>query len=107
MTLEHCPPSAWNRVRHGVEYALSHFAKSVLPEISGLAMSMNYGFDRVRFVAPVRTGSRIRAVFSLAALVPEASHRIQMRLAVTVEIEAEAKPALVADWLTVLFLAPS
>lgn len=86
---------------------LSHFAKCVLPEISGLAMSMNYGFDRVRFVAPVRTGSRIRAVFSLAALVPEASHRIQMRLAVTVEIEAEAKPALVADWLTVLFLAPS
>ena len=54
------------------------------------------------FAVAISLGLRL-----LAALVPEASHRIQMRLAVTVEIEAEAKPALVADWLTVLFLAPS
>ncbi len=83
---------------------LSHFAEAVLPEISGLAMSMNYGFDRVRFVAPVRAGSRVRGVFSLAALEQQADHRFQMRLAVTIEIEGEAKPALVADWLTVLFM---
>ena len=67
-------------------------------------MSMNYGFDRVRFVAPVRAGSRVRGVFSLAALEQQADHRFQMRLAVTIEIEGEAKPALVADWLTVLFM---
>ena len=83
---------------------LSHFAEAVLPEISGLAMSMNYGFDRVRFVAPVRAGTRVRGVFSLAALEQQADHRFQMRLAVTIEIEGEAKPALVADWLTVLFM---
>ncbi len=84
---------------------LSHFAEAVLPEISGLAMSMNYGFDRVRFVTPVRAGSRVRGVFVLSALERQADDRFQMRLAVTVEIEGEAKPALVADWLTVLFMA--
>ncbi|SCC93957.1 Nodulation protein N [Thiomonas sp. X19] len=83
---------------------LSHFAEAVLPDISSLAMSMNYGFDRVRFVAPVRTGSRIRGVFSLVALEQQAANRFQMRLAVTVEIEGEVKPALVADWQTVLFM---
>ena len=83
---------------------LSHFAEAVLPQISGLAMSMNYGFDRVRFVTPVRAGSRVRGVFTLVALEQQADHRFQMRLAVTIEIEGEAKPALVADWLTVLFM---
>src|SRR5271156_1016573 len=44
---------------------LSHFTKQVLPPIANLAMSLNYGFDRVRFVSPVRCGSDIRGVFSL------------------------------------------
>lgn len=68
------------------------------------AVAKPLGIDRVRFVAPVRTGSRIRGVFSLVALEQQAANRFQMRLAVTVEIEGEVKPALVADWQTVLFM---
>lgn len=85
---------------------LSHFAQQVLPRLEGLVMSINYGFDRVRFVAPVRSGARIRGVFKLEHLEIQASGRIQMRQEVTVEIEGETKPALSATWLSLLVPGP-
>ena len=74
----------------------------LLPD--GLRMAVNYGLDRVRFLAPVRSGSRMRGRFRLDSVEEKAPGQILMRHNVTVEIEGEAKPALTADWLGLMFL---
>jgi acyl dehydratase len=84
---------------------LSAIAYDALPKVLGLAMGVNYGFDKVRFVAPVRAGRRIRGRFRLAALTQRSALEYQSRKSVTVEIEGEDKPALVADWLSLYVLA--
>jgi acyl dehydratase len=65
----------------------------------GLMMGLNYGFEKVRFVSPVKVGSRIRARAVLAAAELKGPW-IQTTRTMTVEIEGEAKPAMVADWIT-------
>jgi acyl dehydratase len=84
---------------------LSAIAYDALPKVSGLAMGVNYGFDKVRFVAPVRAGRRIRGRLRLEALTQRSVREYQSRKAVTVEIEGEEKPALIADWLSLYVLA--
>jgi acyl dehydratase len=84
---------------------LSAIAYDGLPKVSGLAMGVNYGFEKVRFVAPVRAGRRIRGRFRLTALTQRSALEYQSRKAVTVEIEGEGKPALIADWLSLYVLA--
>ena len=84
---------------------LPRLAAGVLPVIEGRALSINYGFDKIRFVAPVRAGASIRAHFVLRGLEERAPHEILIRYAVTVAIEGEEKPALVAEWLTLAILA--
>jgi acyl dehydratase len=84
---------------------LSAFAYEVLPAIEGNQMSVNYGFDKVRFVSPVRSGARVRGRFTLAEVKPRSPTELLSRTHVTVEIEGEAKPALVADWLGLLVCA--
>ncbi|MHC9235784.1 MaoC family dehydratase [Pseudooceanicola sp. 502str34] len=69
------------------------------PELEGVTMGVNYGFDRVRFVSPVPSGARVRGVFVLKAVEDKSPTEIQTIYTVTVEIEGQAKPALVADWL--------
>ncbi|MDF1855372.1 MaoC family dehydratase [Pseudooceanicola sp.] len=69
------------------------------PQLDGVAMGVNYGFDKVRFVSPVREGSRVRAVFTLADYQDRGPNEVQTTLGVTVEIEGQDKPALVAEWL--------
>ena len=81
---------------------LSWMAYEVCPAVEGSKTSVNYGFDRLRFVSPVPSGSRIRGRFVLSAFDVK-DNRWQARYAVTVEIEGEAKPALVADWLVAGF----
>ena len=66
---------------------------------SGMVMGINYGFDKVRFISPVKVGSRVRA-HSLLSKVELKGSAIQQTRTMTVEIEGESKPALVADWLT-------
>jgi acyl dehydratase len=78
---------------------LSKMAYEVLPEVEGLFASVNYGFDKVRFLAPVRAGRSVRARFTLAEATQKEPGRWLIRYEATVEIEGEAKPALVADWL--------
>jgi acyl dehydratase len=73
----------------------------LIPE--GMRMAVNYGFDRVRFSAPVRSGSRIRGRFTLDSVEEKAPGQILMRHLVTVEIEGEDKPALTAVWLGLIF----
>jgi acyl dehydratase len=78
---------------------LAPMAYDALPDIAGRHMQVNYGFDRVRFVAPVPAGARIRARFVLAAC----EHRpgeATITWRVTVEIAGGERPALVADWLS-------
>jgi acyl dehydratase len=77
----------------------------LLPE--GLNMAVNYGLDRVRFLAPVRSGSRVRGRFILDSVDEKAPGQWLLRHIVTVEIEGEDKPALTAVWLTLLLLSPS
>ncbi len=75
-------------------------AYSALPRIKGIAMGVNYGFDRVRFLHPVRAGSRVRGHFLLAAVIKRLEREWQLTYDLTVEIEGVHKPALAATWLT-------
>lgn len=75
---------------------------TLLPE--GLRMAVNYGFDRVRFLAPVRSGKRVRGRFTLDSVEEKAPGQYLMRHKVTVEIEGEDKPALTAEWLGLMFV---
>jgi acyl dehydratase len=79
---------------------LSKLANSSLPSLKGRNMGVNYGFDKVRFVAPVRAGSRIRGRFKLAELVQRSDKEWMMRYSLSIEIEGLDKPAVVAEWLT-------
>ncbi len=66
----------------------------------GAIMGINYGFDKVRFVNPVKVGSKVRASSVLAAVDQKDPNTLQVTRTITVEIEGESKPALVADWVT-------
>jgi acyl dehydratase len=79
---------------------LSAMAYSALPRIEGAAHGVNYGFDRVRFVRPVPSGSRVRGHFTLRAVTPRSGREWQLSYDVSVEVEGTQKPALVAAWLT-------
>ena len=65
-------------------------------------MAINYGLDRVRFLAPVRSGSRVRGRFTLDSVEEKPAGQILMRHNVTVDIDGETKPALSAVWLTLV-----
>ncbi len=62
-------------------------------------MSVNYGFDKVRFLSPVKSGKRIRAHFKLSELAEKRPGQWQQTLEATIEIDGEDKPALIADWI--------
>jgi acyl dehydratase len=70
----------------------------------GLKMAVNYGLDRVRFLAPVRSGKRVRGRFVLDSVEEKAPGQVLMRHIVTVEIDGEEKPALTAQWLGLIFI---
>ena len=80
-------------------------AKSDVPTIQGLKMGLNYGGNKVRFLTPVRSGKRVRGRFVLAEAKLRKPNELQSRTNVTVEIEGEDKPALVADWLGLIYFA--
>lgn len=69
-----------------------------------LKMVVNYGLDRVRFVAPVRSGARVRGRFTLAGMEEKRPGQWQMLHNVTVDIEGEDKPALTADWIGLIYV---
>jgi acyl dehydratase len=66
------------------------------------ATGLNYGLDRVRFIAPVRTDARVRMRTALTSAQPQSGGRILLKLESMLEIEGEAKPALVAEVLCML-----
>jgi acyl dehydratase len=67
--------------------------------VDGVRLAVNYGLNRVRFAAPVKVGSRIRARFVLAA-VDDIDGGAQLQWQATIEIEGGEKPACVAEMLT-------
>jgi acyl dehydratase len=82
---------------------LSRMAAETILVPDTTKMVVNYGLDRVRFLAPVRSGKRVRGRFALDTVEEKAPAQILLRHDVTVEIEDEDKPALSAVWLTLLF----
>jgi len=84
---------------------LSHFSEAGCGiGIEGAKMGLNYGFDKVRFLMPVRVGSRIRGRATLLSATEKKPGHYLFKSAITVEIENEEKPALLAEWLTMAML---
>ncbi len=85
---------------------LSRMAADVMQVPDSTLMAVNYGLDRVRFIAPVRAGCRVRGRFVLDAVEDKAPGQLLLRHTVTVEIEHHTKPALTAQWLGLIFTSP-
>ncbi|MCA0368717.1 MAG: MaoC family dehydratase [Proteobacteria bacterium] len=73
--------------------------------LDGVVMGVNYGFDKLRFLAPVPAGSRIRGRFRLLAADDKGQGRWLLKHELTVEIEGGDKPALIAEWLGMQMIA--
>ena len=84
---------------------MSIMSYEVMPVIEGTTMGVNYGFDKLRFISPVRSGRRVRGRFTLAEATLRKPTELLSRTNVAVEIEGEDKPALVADWLGLIYFA--
>ena len=82
---------------------LSRMAADAMLVPEGLKMAVNYGLDRVRFLAPVKAGTRVRGRFVLDSVQEKAPGQVLLRHTITVEIEGEDKPALTAVWLGLIF----
>ena len=79
-------------------------AYQAMPGVSGTKMGVNYGYNKVRFMAPVKSGKRIRGRFGVKAVEPQSGGRMQVVHDVTIEIEGESKPALAAEWITMVWM---
>lgn len=78
--------------------------KTEAPKIEGIKMGVNYGGNKVRFLAPVRSGKRVRSHVKLLELEEKRPGQWQQTNEITVEIEGEEKPALIAEWITQFFV---
>ena len=85
---------------------LSVMAQEAVPEMAGRTMGVNYGLDRVRFIAPVPSGARVRGRFTLAECTPRGAAEVRLRYAAAVEVEGGGKPALLADWIVLAAFGP-
>ena len=74
----------------------------MLPE--GLKMGMNYGFDKIRFLAPVKVDAKVRAVAKVKDVVEKNPGQFLVTAEYTIEIEGSPKPALIADWMVMYFV---
>jgi len=84
---------------------LSQMGQQALPGVDGVAFGINYGFDYLRFLKPAPSGARIRGRFALKSVDRSKPGQARIVYSVTVEIENADKPALVADWVTLIILA--
>jgi acyl dehydratase len=108
----HVDPQAAAQTPFGTTIAHGFLSLSMLSRMAAEAMlvpdstkmAVNYGLDRVRFIAPVKSGKRIRGRFRLDSIEEKAPGQLLLRHTVTVEIEGGEKPALTAEWLGLLFV---
>jgi len=80
---------------------LSYFAETYSIILKGFYMGLNAGFDKVRFIQPVKVDSKIRACAKVLEITEKKPGQFRLVTEVTIEIEGEAKPALVAEWVSV------
>lgn len=79
-------------------------AESDIPRMEGIKMGVNYGGNKTRFIAPVRSGKRIRGHWKLLEMVEKRPGQWQQTCEITIEIEGEDKPALICEWITMFFV---
>lgn len=79
-------------------------AQADMPKLDGVKMGVNYGGNRTRFISPVRVGSRVRGQFKLLEFAEKNPGQFQQTVEYTLEIEGAPKPALIAEWITQLFV---
>src|SRR3954469_19342929 len=84
---------------------LSTLAFDAMPGVEGTRMGVNYGFERVRFLSPVKSGARVRGKFRLIGLT-ERAVSIQSAWDTVVEVEGTIKPAIEAHWITLALIDP-
>lgn len=83
---------------------LSYFAEQLQIGIEGAQMGVNYGLDKARFINPVKVDSNVRARAKVMDILEKNTGQYQLKLEVTMEIEGEQKPALIAEWLFMQFV---
>jgi len=109
----HVDPARAAQTPFGGTIAHGFLTLSLLPRMmqdigagmEGAVMGINYGFDKVRFLAPVKVDSRVRARAKLLDAQEKASGQFLIKQEITVEIENGSKPALVCEWLTMVMTA--
>jgi len=77
----------------------SAMSYDAVPPLDGVVMGVNYGFDKLRFLAPVPAGSKVRGRFRLLSAEDKGEGRWLLKHELTIEIEGADKPALIAEWL--------
>ncbi len=83
---------------------LTRLAETGLPKLEGAKMGMNYGLNKVRFLSPVPCGAKIRARFTLTSAEEKNAGQLLLCHDIIVEIEGAEKPAMVAEWLSLIFV---
>ena len=78
--------------------------KTGAPKVEGMKMGVNYGGNKVRFMQPVRSGSRVRGRFKLLAFAERKPGVWEQVQEYTLEIEGQAKPALIAEWIALIYV---
>jgi acyl dehydratase len=74
--------------------------QQAMPPIANRKMGINYGFNKVRFLAPVRAGSSVRGRFMLKDLTDRGNNEFVATFEITIEIQGTSKPAVIAEWLS-------
>ncbi len=108
----HVDPVAAAKTPFGTTIAHGYLTLSLIPMmtyasvpgIEGAKMGVNYGMNKLRFMAPVRSGKRVRGRFTLLSVDQRPDGSYQSTVSVTVEIEGETKPALVGESVSLIYL---
>ncbi len=93
-------------IAHGflVLSLLTPLCSDLMLKLDGALMTLNYGFDKIRFLAPVRVGARVRVNATLIGAEEKKPGQVLSRYEISVEIENEEKAALVAEWLALMIV---
>jgi len=83
---------------------ISHLAGGSMLSVEGAVMGINYGCDKVRFLTPVKVDQEIRARVKLSDVTEKAGGRLLLKSEITIEINGEKHPAMIAEWLTMVVL---
>ena len=83
---------------------LSRFGEDAFLQPPNVRMGVNYGFEKIRFIAPVKAGKRVRGRFHLKSATERKPRQWEFHHEVTVEIEGEEKPALTAEWIGLIYI---